>query len=156
MVEHVAAAGERGERARELQRLERRQAARRPLEQNSRENLVLRQARVGGDRERGLRRRARYADARGHAARGGLGDEVEIGHPVAVKLDAAAREDELLAEKRERALQEMEAAGHWWVRGRPGHAEIAAELRVDAAPVDEDPVGGGDREVERRVERRRS
>jgi hypothetical protein len=58
-----------------------------------------------------------------------------------------------LAEQRQRASQQVEAAGHLRVARRPGDVEIAGRFRVDAAAVQENPVrrrnGHGQIEVPR-------
>ena len=87
MLERVAAAGERRDGVGQFQRLERRQAAGRPLKQNPGENFVLRQAGHGGDRKRRLRGGARHLDARGDVSGARLGDEIEIGRHVAMEAN---------------------------------------------------------------------
>ena len=110
ILERVGLAGQSRDRVRQLKRLERRQAARRLLKQDARQDFILRQARIGADLKRRLHRGASHRDVGGDAARARLGDEIEIGHHVAVEADIAAGEGQARAQEHERAAQKLEAA----------------------------------------------
>ena len=69
------------------------------LKQDSGKDLVLRQARIGADLKRRLNCGAGYGDAGDDAARARLGDEIEIGHDIAVEADVSAGESEARAQK---------------------------------------------------------
>ena len=104
------------------------------------------------DRESRLARGAGDGDARRDVRRCRLGDEIKIGNHVAMKPDLALGEDEPPAGKRQRAAQQVEAAGHLRVAGRPRDMQVAAQFGVDAAAADENAIDRRNREVERRVE----
>ena len=156
ILERVGLARQSRDRVRQLKRLERRQAARRLLKQDARKDFIFRQARIGADLKSRLKRRASHGDLGGDAARARLGDEIEIGHDVAMEADISAGEGQARAQEHERAAQKLEAPGDLRVAGGAVHMQVSAQFGVDAATADENAVHRGDRNGERRIERRRA
>ena len=156
ILKRVGFAGQSRDRVRQLKRLEPRQAARGFLKQDASKNFIVRQARIGADLKRRLHCGARDGDLGGDAARARLGDEIEIGHHIAMKRHVSAGEGEARTQKHERAAQELEAPRDLRRAGGAVHVQISTQFGVDAAAADENAVHCGDCNTERRIEWRRA
>ena len=142
-----SAAGEFGGRAGELRDLERRQVADAAVEDDPRQNLVLRQRRLRRERDVGRGDPAGHGDDRRHVARSRARDEVDLRVEIADELQRALVEVDALAEDREPAAAQIELADRHEIVRRPGDPQLAAEFDVETAPPDEDLVGRVNQDV---------